>query len=147
MSQLTKVIEASNAYTYRFDVALDRIPDPNEKQGIKSGIQDAMEQLGVPADQVAVRIFKSDVPPQLDTDNNEDPAFNAGLGYLLCLLVRNEPGVLQQDPAEIMREAVEEFSIYSGLPTEKFAAVVIENCFLEVNTNMKGGSLVEWAIF
>jgi len=144
MSQLTKYVKASEFYTYMFDVALDRIPDPDEKQDIKTDIRDAMEGLGVPREQVAVRVFKSDVPPQLDTAEDEDPLIDANFGYLLCLLVRNEPGVLQQDPDEISREAVEEFAIFSGLEPEQIRAIVVENAFLEVKVQER--PYISWSL-
>ena len=67
MSQLIKQIEADKNKNYLFQIALDRIPEPDERDQMKKNIRDAMESLGVPPDRVAIMIFKSDAPPEIDT--------------------------------------------------------------------------------
>lgn len=133
MSQLVKIIEAYKHNQYLFRIALDRIPDADEKEQIKVGIQAAMEQLGVSRDRVAVNVYKSDLPAELAT-GEESPEINRDRGYLLCILVRSEPGVLQQDPDEIVREELAGFLQFSGLGAGQVAAVVLDNAYLEVQS-------------
>jgi hypothetical protein len=133
MSQLIKQIEADENKNYLFQIALDRIPESEEEEQIKQDIRDTMESLGVPPDRVAIIVFKSDVPPEVDTPQDEIKV-RPDYGYLLCILVRSDPGVLQQDPAEISREAVAEFAQFAGLRSNQVAAVVLENAYLEVKT-------------
>jgi len=137
MSQLVQYIPAKKNTSYLFRIALDRIPEPDEKQEIKNSIQGAMESLGVPRELVAVNIFKSDVPPEIDIPQNEI-AINRrdNWNYLLCILIRSEPGVLQQDPNEVMEEEISGFLQFSGLAADKVAAAVLENAYLEVQTRI-----------
>jgi len=137
MSQLVKRIEAWQSGAYLFRIALDRIPDPDEKKQMKDSIRDAMEGLGVPREQVAVTIFKSDIPPEVSTPQDEEE-IHPRRGYLLCILVRSEPGVLQQDHDEIMEEEVNGFIQYAGIDAGQVAAVVLENAFLEVQQRSTG---------
>ena len=135
MSQLTKYVQAVNTQSYYFKIALDRIPDPDEKQDIKGSIRDAMESLGVPPEQVAVSVFKSDLPPEVNAEEEEGPEIVSDRRYLLFIIVRfNDELVFRQNHDEISQEITSEFTTYAEMDPANVTTVVLENAWLEIET-------------
>lgn len=136
MTELIKYVPAYDEYAYLFRVALDRIPDSEERAEIKASIQNAMGSLGVSPDNIAVQVIKSDVGPEMNTP--EVGWENKSEKCLICILVKSEPGVISQAGDEIAEEIVTGFVKFSGLKPENVAAVVLENAYLEVEQRYIG---------
>ena len=132
MSQLMKVIPAIASRYYFFKIALDHAPEPGEPEALERQIQAAMEQLGVPAERVAVTAFKSSLGDELAT--GEEPNVTKRGRYLLCIMVRTEEGGYTEDPETVAARTAAAFARYAQTTVDRVAAVVLENAYLEVDT-------------
>lgn len=133
MSHMMNYIQVSKLNSYLFKIALDHAPEPGEYDAIEGQIRMAMEQLGVPVEQVSVFPMMSGLAPDVATPQEEEK-FRKGRRYLLCIMIQTEEGGFTEDHDEVAERAVRAFAGYAETEPENVAAVVLENAHLEVES-------------
>ena len=140
MTQYIKYVPAIPACHYQFTIILDHAPESGEAEGLEAQIQGAMEQLGVPSDQVGVLAYMSELPPWTTQEAEKSmgwESFPIGSRHLIFVIVRTEEGGFTEEPASVSRRAIRAVSHYSGLPEKDIAAVILENAHLEADWNYR----------